>query len=120
MNDEVIIKDLLARCHIGVSEHERARLQTILINVSLFSEAGLDYGSDDINECIDYGVMGRKISSLAEATSRHTLEALAEDITQFCLTHAKVQRVQVRIEKRDVIKGIGSVGVKLERVRNSS
>jgi len=119
MNDAVIIKDLLVRCHIGISDPERMRVQPILINASLFSDPEIDYGSDNIEDCVDYGEMGRKVRSLAEATTRHTLEALAADIAHLCLTHPKVHRVRIKVEKRGLIKGIGSVGVQLERVRIS-
>jgi FolB domain-containing protein len=115
--DQVIIRDLLARGVIGISDRERDRPQDILINLVFFtdvSQAGL---SDNIQDCINYAEMSRKVITLAESAKRYTVEALATDIANLCLQESKAQIVRVRVEKPGAVRFAKSVGVEIERTR---
>ncbi len=45
----------------------------------------------------------------------YQLRQLATDLAEICLSQAHVHKVQVRVEKPDVIPYVGSVGVEIER-----
>jgi len=113
--DKVIIKDLVARGVIGVYDWERAKPQEILININLFgdlSKAGL---SDNIEDSINYKTVAKGAQSLAENCQRMTVEALADDIANFCLETPGVVKVKVRVEKPGAVRFADSVGVEIER-----
>ena len=112
-----IIKDLLARGVIGISDQERARPQNILINVVLFTDIRAAGRSDDIADCVDYSVMAKQLLAHAESAGRYTVEALATDLAQICLRDARVQGARVRVEKPGVVRFTQSVGVEIERFR---
>lgn len=115
--DKVIIKDLVARGVIGVYDWERTKPQEILINIILFgdlSKAGL---SDNIDDSINYKTIAKGAQALAENCKRQTVEALADDVANFCLETESVQKVVVRIEKPGAVRFANSVGVEIERER---
>lgn len=117
--DQVIIKDLLARGVIGITERERERPQDILINAVLFTDITRAGESDDINDCVDYAKLSRKLIGHAETIQRQTVEALVTDLARLCLEDPRIQGVRIRVEKPGAVRFSRSVGVEIERFRQS-
>ena len=117
--DRIIIKNILARGIIGIHDWEREKPQDILINIDLFTEIRKPDTPDDISECVDYSKVAKKIMNHAENSKRFTLEALAEDIADLCLEDSRVLKTTVRVEKPGAVRFSQSVGVEIERSRNS-
>jgi FolB domain-containing protein len=116
--DKVFIKDLLARGIIGIREWEREKPQDILINVTVFTDISQAAISDDINDCVDYSALAKKIQSHVETAERLTVEALANDLAQICLKENLVKKVIVKVEKPGAVRFAKSVGVEIERAKN--
>lgn len=116
--DKVIIKDLLARGIIGINDWERKRPQDILINITLFTDTARAAKTDDINDCVNYSTISKKIQAHAEGAERLTVEALANDLAKICLEEKGVQKVAIRVEKPGAVRFARSVGVEIERSRD--
>lgn len=116
--DKVIIKNLLARGIIGVNDWERKRPQDILINITLFTDTRHAAKTDDINDCINYSTVSKRVQAHAETVERLTVEALANDLAEICLEEKEVQKVVVRVEKPGAVRFAKSVGVEIERSRD--
>ena len=117
--DKVIIKNLLTRGIIGINDWEREKKQDILINIVLFRDLRKAHQTDDIADCINYRTVAKKAQAHAESAARFTVEALAGDIADLCLEEPGVQKVQVRIEKPGAVRFTESVGVEIERERQT-
>jgi FolB domain-containing protein len=113
--DQVLIKNLLARGIIGINDWEREKPQEILMNITLFGNLEEAGASDDINTSINYRTIAKGALSLAESSSRFTVEALAADIASFCLKEKGVEKVIVQVEKPGAVRFAESVGVSIER-----
>lgn len=118
--DKIIIKNILARGIIGIRDWEREKEQNILINLELYYETRTPEAPDKIEICVDYSKVTKKVMNLAETAKRFTLEALAEDIAHLCLEDSKVLKTTVRVEKPGAVRFSESVGVEIERSRNSA
>ena len=116
--DKVIIKDLLARGIIGVNDWERKRAQDILINITMFTDTRRAGESDDLEDCVNYSTISKKMLAHAERVNRLTVEALANDLAKICLEEQGVQRVIVSVEKPGAVRFAKSVGVEIERSRD--
>ncbi|MEN9564580.1 MAG: hypothetical protein RIR73_2824 [Chloroflexota bacterium] len=116
--DKVFIKDLLVRGIIGIREWEREKEQDILINVTVYTNTIPAAESDDINDCVDYSALAKKIQQHAETAKRLTVEALANDLAKICLETPLVRKVVVRVEKPGAVRFAKSVGVEVERKRD--
>lgn len=115
--DQVIIKDLLARGVIGITERERERPQDILINAVLLTEIAQAAETDNIADCVDYSKIAKKLIAHAESAGRQTVEALVTDLARLCLEDARVIGVRIRVEKPGAVRFARSVGVEIERFR---
>ncbi|GAB1469867.1 dihydroneopterin aldolase [Chloroflexota bacterium] len=116
--DKVFIKDLLVRGIIGIREWEREKEQDILINVIVYTDTLRAAETDDIEDCVDYSAMAKKLQSHAETAARLTAEALANDLAKICLETPLVRKVVVRVEKPGAVRFAKSVGVEIERKRD--
>jgi FolB domain-containing protein len=115
--DQVIIRDLIARGIIGISEREREKPQNICINIVLFTDIRKAGSSDDIADCVNYRTVAKKVQAYAESVGRWTVEALATDLARLCLNEPGVHKVRVRVEKPGAVRFSNSVGVEIERVQ---
>lgn len=113
--DQILIKDLLVRGVIGISDRERAQRQDILINITLDADISKAGETDDILHCVNYRTVAKKTIAYVERAARYTVEALATDIARICLEEPGVQRVRVRVEKPGAVRFAQSVGVEIER-----
>lgn len=116
--DKVFIKDLLVRGIIGIREWEREKEQDILINVTVYTDTIRAAETDDINDCVDYSALAKKVQHHAETVQRLTVEALANDLAKICLETSLVRKVVVRVEKPGAVRFAKSVGVEIERKRD--
>jgi FolB domain-containing protein len=116
--DKTFIKDLLVRGVIGIRDWEREKPQDILINIAVFSDTTRAAESDNIEDCVDYSALSKKVQAHAETVKRLTVEALANDLAKLCLEQKGVKKVIVRVEKPGAVRFAKSVGVEIERSRN--
>ncbi len=113
--DKVIIKNLLARGVIGVNDWEREKPQDILINIIAYTDARHAAETDQLEDCVDYRALAKKLQAHAETAARFTVEALANDLAKISLQQRGVLKVVVRVEKPGAVRFADSVGIEIER-----
>ena len=113
--DKIIISNLRAHGIIGVYEHERITPQSMLINITLYTDTRNAAQSDDLADCINYDELSKMVRQHAETAQRLTVEALAEDIAKLCLKEAGAKEVRIRVEKPDALDYVDQVGVEIKR-----
>ena len=117
--DQVFITDLMASAIIGINVSEREEPQEIRINIILFADQIKAGKSDDIQYCINYRTVAKKVIAHVETARRFTVEALAADLALLCLELAGVMKVRVRVEKPGAVRFTKSVGVEIERSKEA-
>lgn len=118
--DKVFIHDLMVRGVIGISDDERAERQDIVMNIVMFTDTTPAGKSDNIEDCINYSTVAKRIIAHVEKAARYTVEALAADIAEICLKYAVVNHVQVRVEKPGAVRFSRSVGIEIERYKSNA
>jgi FolB domain-containing protein len=117
--DRILISDLSARCIIGINEEERREKQDVLINLVIFADLGKAAKSDRFEDSVDYRALKKKVLEMVESSKYNLLEALAEAIALTCLEQPGVKQIQVRVDKPSALRFARSVGVEIERKRES-
>ncbi len=117
MTDQIEIKDLLLRTHIGATDEERRDRQDVLFNVTLETDTRAAGLSDDIRDTVNYRTLNKRLIAHVEGTTFNLVEKLAEDLAALCLAEARVLRVRVTAEKPGALRFARSVGVTIERQR---
>ncbi len=113
--DEILIQDLLVRGVIGISDTERSQPQDIVINIVIYTDTSKAAQTDNINDCVNYRTVAKKVIAHAEKIGRYTVEALANDIATIVLAEPNARGVRVRVEKPGAVRFARSVGAQIER-----
>ena len=84
----------------GVTDEERARGQNFLYDLRLeVSDAAL---SDRLEDTVDYVAVAEVVKEISDARQFHLLEALAAAVADAIAKRFAVERVRVRVRKREV------------------
>lgn len=113
--DRVFFRDLQVRCILGIHEPERRERQDVLVDVDLWTDVREAAKSDDVNDCVDYRALKKRILAFAEASSFHLVETLADRIAHMCLEDPRVVRARVKVEKPGALRFARTVGVEVVR-----
>ena len=116
--DRIHIADLLVRCIVGTNPEERAKPQDVVINVTLHADLRAAGRSDRIEDTVDYRRLKERIVEMVEASHFLLVEALAEAISDVCLSDPRVRKARVRVEKPTALRFARTVGVEIERERS--
>lgn len=119
MSDKILIQDLLIRGIIGIHDWEREKKQDILINIVMEADCRPAGISDDFRDAVDYRAVTKKVLALVEGSAFFLVERLAEEIATICLADERVTVARVRVEKPGAVRFSRSVGIEVERHRES-
>jgi len=115
--DKLLIKDLRARCVLGISDEERREKQEVVINLALGAELHLPGRTDRFEDTIDYRALKKRVLEAVENSQFRLVEALAQAIADLCLEYPMVQQVTVEVEKPSALRFARSVAAEITRIR---
>ncbi len=115
MTDRIVVRELLVRCVLGLTDEERRERQNVLISWVLFTDLRAATESDRVEDSVDYRELKKRVLAMAEQSSYHLLETLAARVADVCLSYPGVRRVQVTVEKPGALRFARSVAVRLTR-----
>ncbi len=115
--DRILIRDLRARCILGINPEERREKQDVVINLVIHADLSKAGRSDRLEDTVDYRALKKRVLALAEASQYFLAEALAEAIAATCLEDAAVQQVEVRVDKPHALRFARTVAVENTRGR---
>lgn len=111
---KVFVRGLRIDARIGVHDHERGRLQPILVDIELDVE---DRRIEGIADTVDYEDVAGWARKTAEIGHLDLVEHYADRLGQLCLDDPRVRAVKVRIDKPEAIKGAQGAGCEATFVR---
>ncbi|MFN4089165.1 MAG: dihydroneopterin aldolase [Alphaproteobacteria bacterium] len=115
---EVLIRDLVLPCRVGVRRHERDAPQRVRINLKLtVDETPLH---DRLEDVVCYDDIVDHVRAVAAADHVNLVETLAERIADGCFGDPRVRRVRVAVEKLDIYPDAAAAGVRIVRERADS
>lgn len=115
--DEIEIRRLEVKTHIGVPDEERAEVQTLWISVWMRPSQGFIGLQDKVENTVDYYQVSLALTELAAMKPRHLIETLATDVAEFLLTAYPLKSVDVKVEKK-ILPNTDFVAVKVTRERS--
>jgi FolB domain-containing protein len=115
--DRIHIRDLLARCIIGIYPEERENRQDVLVNITLYADLSEAAQSDRIGDTVDYKRLKKRVLEEVEGSSYYLVERLAGRLAELCLEDPKVRRVEVTVDKPGALRFARSVAVEIVRER---
>lgn len=112
--DKVYVHDHVLPCYIGAYDYERGTRQNVRFNVDV-EVRRTHVRSDDMRAVFSYDLILDAIRIILDRGHIDLIETIANELADRLLHHASVVRVNVRVEKLDIVSG--AVGVEIRRER---
>jgi dihydroneopterin aldolase len=111
-------KGLCVECILGVYEHERQKMQTVIVDVELDYDFAAAAASDSILNAVDYDRVAAAVTELAERRRFQLLETMAEETAGMLLERlTSIHAVRLEIRKPEALPAAACSFVRLERKR---
>ncbi len=115
MTGRILIKGLRAETRVGVTDKERARPQTVVVDVDIGADLDRAAEADDLGATVDYA---RAVTTIAEVVARSNvklLERLAAEVVSVVSRMDGVRDVTVQISKQPspVPEDVESIAVRM-------
>jgi D-erythro-7,8-dihydroneopterin triphosphate epimerase len=108
---KIRIKDLRLRTIVGVFEWEQKAPQEVVVNVELEFDGAAAARSDDLSDSVDYKAIKQQLLREVQNARYKLLEKLADHVLQIVLSHEKVRRATVEVDKPHALRFAESVSV---------
>lgn len=116
--DRIVIRDLLVRGIVGIKPDERVNRQDILVNAVLWADTRAAAASDAIGDAVNYRTITKAMVDHIEGGEPMLVERLAAELVAVCFAaDARIEEVEVTVEKPGALRFAGSVGVTIRRKR---
>ena len=115
--DRIHIRDLQARCIVGIYPEERENLQDVILNVTLHTDLRAAGKSDNIDDTVNYKGLKKSLLQMVESSSFFLIERMAEEAARICLQDKRVRRVDLTVDKPGALRFARSVAVQITRTQ---
>ena len=112
---KVIIKDLILNIFVGIHNFEKKKKQRVKFNVEILTNPYVFPNNKDLKSIINYEEIVSKIEKLTNLKHHELLEDLSENIFNMLFQNKLVKKVNLKIEKIDIIKKTKSVGIEVSK-----
>ena len=114
---KVIIKDLILNILVGIHNFEKKKKQRVKFNVEILTNPYVFPNNKDLKSIINYEEIVNKIEKLTSLKHHELLEDLSENIFNMIFQNKLVKKVNLKIEKIDILKKTKSVGIEVSKSR---
>jgi dihydroneopterin aldolase len=114
---KIIITDFLLNIFIGYRSHEKINKQNVKFNIELDHVNPKHLNDKDIKSIFNYEKITKIIKNLTKSKHYNFLESLADDIFDELFKDKRINKIRLKIEKLDAIKGAISIGIEITKKR---
>ena len=112
---KVIIKDLILNISIGIHNFEKKKKQRVKFNIEILTNPYVLPNNKDLNSILNYEEIVSKIEKISYLSHYELLEDLAENILNMIFKNKLVKKINLKIEKLDILKNTKSVGIEISK-----
>ena len=112
---KVIIKELILNILVGIHNFEKKKRQRVKFNIEILTNPYVTPNNKDLNSILNYEEIVSKIEKIAYLKHHELLEDLAENIFNMILKNKLVKKINLKIEKLDILKKTKSVGIEVSK-----
>ena len=112
---KVIIKDLTLNIFVGIHKFEKKKKQRVKFNIEILTNPYVTPNNKDLNSILNYEEIVSKIQKIAYLKHHELIEDLAENIFNMIFRNKLVKKINLKIEKLDILKKTKSVGIEVSK-----
>tara|TARA_A100000164_G_C21883677_1_gene761571 strand:+ start:290 stop:685 length:396 start_codon:yes stop_codon:yes gene_type:complete len=115
---KIIIKNLLLKIFIGIHDFEKKKKQRVRLNIEIITDPNLKPNNKDLSSILNYEEVINKIQILVNKQHHELLEDLAENVFKIIFQYRLVKKINLKVEKLEIIKNSESVGIEISKFKN--
>ena len=114
---KVIIKELILNILVGIHSFEKKKRQRVKFNIEILTDPYVSPNRKDLNSILNYEEVVMKIEKLTALKHHELLEDLAENIFDIIFKIKLVKKINLKLEKLDILKKTKSVGIQVSKTK---
>ena len=114
---KVIIKDLILSIFVGIHNFEKKKKQRVKFNIEILTDPYVSPNRKNLNSILNYEEVVMKIEKLTDFKHHDLLEDLAENIFNIIFENKLVKKINLKLEKLDILKKTKSVGIEVSKAK---
>ena len=115
---KVIIKNLIINMFIGIHSFEKRKKQRVKFNITITTDPNIEPNRKELSTILDYEKIIKKLTFLVGKRHYDLLEELSESIFEMIFDYKLVKKVNLKLEKLDIVKDAESVGIEVSKIKN--
>ena len=115
---KVIIKNLIIDMFVGIHNFEKRKRQRVKFNITITTNSNVEPNRKELSTILDYEKVIKNLTLLVKKKHYDLLEELSESIFEMIFISKLVKKVNLKLEKLDVIKNAESVGIEVSKIKN--
>ena len=115
---KVSIKNLILKISVGLHDFEKKKKQRVRFNIDISTDSNIKPNNNNLSSIVNYEDTINKITYITEKKHHELLEDLAENIFDIIFKSKIVKKVNLKLEKLDIIKNTESVGIEVTKSRD--
>ena len=112
---KVFIKNLILNVLIGIHNFEKKKKQRVRFNIEVITNPYIKPNNKDLSTILNYEDLINKIKLLVKKQHHELIEDLAENMFEIIFQNRLVKKINIKIEKLDIIKNSESVGIEFSK-----
>ena len=114
---KVLIKDLILNLKLGYYDFEKEEPQKVKFSLEIDYKDKKPSNDKDLKSIVNYSKVVRLIKKLVKNKHYNFLETLAEDVFNELFKDKRIEKINLKIEKLEIMKDCSSVGIQISKKR---
>ena len=115
---KVLIKELILNLKLGYYDFEKERPQKVKFSLEIDYKDKKPSDDKDLKSIVNYSKVVRLIKKLVKNKHYNFLETLAEDVFDELFKDKRIEKINLKIEKLEIMKDCSSVGIQISKKRS--
>jgi len=115
---KILIKDLTLDLKLGYYDFEKKKLQKVKFTLEVDYRDKKPTNDKDLKSIVNYDKIVKLIKKLVKNKHYNFLETLAEDVFDELFKDKRIDKINLQIEKLEIMKDCSSVGIQISKKRS--
>jgi len=115
---KILIKDLTLDLKLGYYDFEKDKPQKVKFTLEVDYRDKKPTNDKDLKSIVNYAKIVKLIKKLVKNKHYNFLETLAEDVFDELFKDKRIDKINLQIEKLEIMKDCSSVGIQISKKRS--
>ena len=115
---KILINELILNLKLGYYDFEKQKPQKVKFSLEVNYEDKKPSNDKDLKSIVNYARIVKLIKKLVKYKHYNFLETLAEDVFDELFKDKRINKINLQIEKLEIMKDCSSVGIQISKKRS--